>query len=58
MLGLWPTVLVGQYLRMFKVIISGCLLQGFWGYGQAIGWTQGLNSSILDQQLNAWHNAD
>lgn len=31
MLGLWPMVLVGQYLRMFKVTVSGCLLQGFLG---------------------------
>lgn len=47
--GLWPMVLVGQYLRMFKVIVSGCLLQACWGYRQAIGWTWRLKSSILDQ---------
>lgn len=45
--GLWPMVLVGQYLRMFKVIVSGCLLQGFPGYGQVIGWTQRLKHSGL-----------
>lgn len=39
MLGLWLMVADGQYLKMFKATISGCILQGFWGYVQVIGWT-------------------
>lgn len=50
MLGLWLMAADGLYLEMFKATVSGgLLLRGFWGYIQAIGWTQGRKSSILDQ---------